>query len=191
MNKKLSNVERKNREVTDEALIKEHLHKLPMGFIASSDNGQPFINSNLFWYSEEEHVIYFHTKKNSNTERVLTANPKTCFSIALMGQLLPHQEALEFSTEYLGIAIFGNTSVVTDHSKIMFLFGKYFQKYFPNSKPAKGFSIEDAAKATMFKLSIDEWSCKMNSKPGYEGAFRYSENLDEAFLNNYQRFLNL
>src|SRR3954469_14558168 len=99
MSDQFPKVKRVNREVSDDQIIKEHLTKMPFGFIASSHNGQPFLNSNLFYYSEEDNIIYFHTVRNSHTENIFRTNTKTCFSIASMGRLLPAREALNFSTE--------------------------------------------------------------------------------------------
>ena len=37
------------------------LNKIKVGHISTRDGNQPFINPTSFWYSKEDHEIYFHS----------------------------------------------------------------------------------------------------------------------------------
>ena len=56
-------VRRHDREVTDESWIRDYLKEAPTGAMATVNEGQPFINSNLFVYDEDAHAIYLHTAR--------------------------------------------------------------------------------------------------------------------------------
>jgi nitroimidazol reductase NimA-like FMN-containing flavoprotein (pyridoxamine 5'-phosphate oxidase superfamily) len=42
-------VKRKDRTVEDEAWVRAMLHRSPVGVLATTQDGQPYINSNLFF----------------------------------------------------------------------------------------------------------------------------------------------
>ena len=189
MKKDLSIVGRKNRELTDEEIIKHHLRNQPFAFIASSRNNQPFINSNLFYYHEADNIIYFHTGRGSNTEKNFRDNSKACFSIAVMGRLLPAKEATDFSTEYLSVVVFGEVSIVTDPPKIIEVLDAYFKKYFPKTDPATAhFTEQEAMGPTVFAIKINEWSCKGNLPTDPHGAFRYRDIANEDYTTSMTNF---
>jgi len=50
-------VRRHDREVTDETWRKALLQRVPIGVLATTYSGQPFLNSNLFVYDEVEHAL--------------------------------------------------------------------------------------------------------------------------------------
>ena len=56
-----NDVRRKDREVADEAWIRDMLRTAPSGVMATARDGQPFVNSNLFAYDADGHCIYMHT----------------------------------------------------------------------------------------------------------------------------------
>jgi nitroimidazol reductase NimA-like FMN-containing flavoprotein (pyridoxamine 5'-phosphate oxidase superfamily) len=189
MEKDLSNVRRKNREITSDAVIKHHLSHQPFAFIASSRNDQPFINSNLFYYDKAANIIYFHTARNSNTEKNFRENSKVCFSIALMGRLLPAKEATDFSSEYLSIVVFGEVSVVTDRAKVVEVLRAYFKKYFPNAYGNNThFTEQEAMGPTVFAIKVNEWSCKGNLPDDPANAFRYRDVADGEYVKQMKNF---
>ena len=98
---------RRDRAVADETWIRELLDKAATGVLATVDNGQPFVNSNLFVYDEAEHVIWTHTAATGRTRDNVDRDARVCFTAYEMGRLLPADEALEFSVEYAGVVAFG------------------------------------------------------------------------------------
>ena len=70
--------------------------------LATVYEGQPFINTNLFVYEEDKHVIYMHTARTGRTRNNVNEEERVCLSVFEMGRLLPDKIALEFSVEYAG-----------------------------------------------------------------------------------------
>lgn len=189
--KTFTNIKRAAKSVEDDSIIIEHLIHFPFGFIAMSVDDQPFLHSNLFYFSPLEEIIYFHTAKGGHTENLISRNNKVCFSTASMGRLLPAKESTNCTTEYLSVTVFGEVVVVHDPVVIMEVFSRYLKKYFPRlrDEDLKPFSLGDASHATLFAIHIREWSCKMNSKPDdYSGAFPYRDNIGGSYGELYHKF---
>lgn len=163
-------VKRKNREIKDELWIKEYLNSARFGVFATCDRNQPLINWNLFIYSEIENAIYFHTSGSGRTRNNIEKNPNLCFSIGNMGEIVFAKKAVNFSVQYQSVIIYGKAEIVKEEKIIMEVFKSYFRKYANNLKEGEDyipFNIEDARKATLFRLEIEEWSGKMNADKNY------------------------
>lgn len=167
--KKLTDVRRKNREIKDEAWIKDYLKNASHGVFATSVDGQPFINWNLFIYNEEENVIYFHTAGRGRTKDNIIQNPKICFSIAEIGNVVKAKKAVDFSMQYKSVVVFGTAKIIEDDEKLMKVMQGFIDKYVTDMKPFdyEPFTLEDAKKATAYELTIDGWSAKRNDDVGH------------------------
>jgi nitroimidazol reductase NimA-like FMN-containing flavoprotein (pyridoxamine 5'-phosphate oxidase superfamily) len=88
-----SNVKRQDRAVPDEAWIREMLHRAAVGVLATTAEGQPSINSNLFVFDDATNAIYLHTAREGRTRANVDQNPRVCFSVSEMGRLLPGASA--------------------------------------------------------------------------------------------------
>lgn len=174
-------VRRNDREVTDEAWIRALLSKAPVGYLATVDGDQPFINSNLFIFDEAAHVIYMHTARKGRTQANIDGaadeRPKVCFTVTEMGRLLPADEALEFSVEYKGVVVFGRGEVITDREEAAEALQKLLNKYAPHLKPGRDYRpiVEEELKRTaVYRISIEEWSGKKKEVAAdFPGAYHY------------------
>jgi uncharacterized protein len=97
--------------------IRAFLHEARVGHIASSRDGQPFINPSTFWFDEQNHKIIFHSNVAGRVRSNIEANPRLCFEASELGQLLPSNVALEFSLQYRSVMVFGTAHLVTDPEK--------------------------------------------------------------------------
>lgn len=92
-NHPLAQVQRQDRAVNDEAWIRAMLHRAPFGVLATADDGQPFVNINLFVFDEPARAIYMHTARTGRTRTNIESNERVCFSVGEMGRLLPGKTA--------------------------------------------------------------------------------------------------
>ncbi len=172
-------VTRKDREVNDEAWIKRLLHRAPMGYLATVQSEQPFINSNLFVYDEAAHAIYLHTAKVGRTRANVEGNARVCFSVTTMGRMLPAPEALEFSVEYAGVVVFGKAQLVDDPAKAAAALQKLLDKYAPHLRPGRDYRPpidEELKRTTVYHIQIEAWSGKRKEvAENFPGAYRYEE----------------
>jgi nitroimidazol reductase NimA-like FMN-containing flavoprotein (pyridoxamine 5'-phosphate oxidase superfamily) len=166
-------IRRKDRILSDDDAIRSFILNSASGIFGFADNNVPYLNPNLYIYSEEENCIYFHTAGPSTVKEIVQKNPQATFVIYEMGRLLPGPRAVDLSVEYTSVVVSGTVQIVTDREKIMSVFQAYIEKYFSELKPGSftAFTIEDALKATMYKLSIGRITAKQNKKPDdYPGA---------------------
>ena len=172
-------VRRRDRAVEDEAWIRAMLHRVPVGALATLHNGQPFINSNLFVYDEEEHCIYMHTARVGRTQANVERERAVCFSVSEMGRLLPAAEALQFSVEFAGVTVFGTATIIDEQEEASYALQRLLDKYAPHLRPGRDYRPivpEELARTAVFRIAIEAWSGKKKQvEPDFPGAFRYED----------------
>jgi nitroimidazol reductase NimA-like FMN-containing flavoprotein (pyridoxamine 5'-phosphate oxidase superfamily) len=162
----------------DDAWIKAFLHAAPFGFMATvGEEGQPFLNSNIFAYDEEQHCIFLHTARTGRTRDNIDAHEKVCFSVAGMGRLLPADEALEFSVEYAGVVIFGTGRVIEDLDEARAGLQMILDRYSPHLKPERdyrGITLEEMKRTATYRIDIEAWSGKQKEEAAdFPGAYDF------------------
>jgi hypothetical protein len=171
-------VRRKDRAVTDEAWIAALLHRAPIGNLATTRDGQPHINANLFVYDEDADAIYMHTARRGQTREDVDANERACFSVSEMGRLLPADTALEFSVEYAGVIVFGSAAIIEDEIEAAYALQLLLDKYAPHLRPDVHYrptTPEELARTSVYRIQIESWSGKKKEvAPDFPGAFTYS-----------------
>lgn len=171
-----SKVRRSDRAVQDEAWIADLLRRAPLGFIATSTDGQPFINSNIFVYDAGAHAIFFHTARRGKTRENVANGAPVCFTVAEMGRLLPADTALEFSVEYNSVVVFGRAALISDEARATAALQALLDKYFAHLTPGKDYRppvTEELKRTSVFRLDIETWSGKMKKVGDFPGAFIY------------------
>src|SRR5262245_59075884 len=179
----LNEVRHPKQVVHDEDWIKALLHRAPVGALATSQGGQPFLNTNLYVYDEAAHAIYMHTAKVGRTRDNIEGGQnhdgeeRVCFSVMEMGRLLPTWEALEFSVEYSGVVIFGRAQIVEDKAEARHGLQILLDKYAPLLRPGRDYRAiadDELGRTSVYRIRIDSWSGKRETAPGdYPGAYPY------------------
>ncbi len=174
-------VKRKDRAVEDETWIREMLHRAAVGVLATAEDGQPYINTNLFVYDQAAGAIYMHTARTGRTRTNVEGNPRVCFSVSEMGRLLPADTSLEMSVEYASVVVFGRASVVADDAEAVRALESLLRKYFPHleyGRDYRSIQPEELARTTVYRIQIEQWSGKRKQvEEGFPGAFLYGQRL--------------
>ena len=143
------------------------------------EDGQPFLNSNLFVYDPEQHCIYLHTHRTGRTRDNLGVAGRVAFSASAMGRLLPAPEALEFSVEYCGVTAFGQGYVVEDVTEAKAALQALLDKYAPHLRPGRDYRAttdEELARTAVFRIDVEAWSGKQKEvEADFPGAFDLPE----------------
>jgi len=172
-------VRRRNREVTDESWIRGFLRRAPMCTVATVHEGQPFLNSNLFLYDEDAHVLYFHSAGEGRTRSNIEANGRVCVSIAEMGRMLTAEKVTDYSVEYASVTVFGTARVVADPEEVRSVLERQLAKYFPHRRAGvdyEPFTDLEASRAAVYRIEIEQWSAKQHKEPAdFPSAFSYRE----------------
>lgn len=162
----------------DEQWIRGLLRASGMGFLATvDDEGQPFLNSNLFVFDEERHCLYLHTHRTGRTRDNVASHDRVAFSVAAMGRLLPAPEALEFSVEYAGAVVFGKGTIVEDPEECRHGLMILLEKYAPHLRYGVDYraTTDDELKRTaVYRIDIEAWSGKQKEvAEDFPGAFDF------------------
>ena len=147
----------------DEEWIVDFLNEAPIGHIATRTDNQPYLTSTLFWYSPEQHEIYFHSNITGHTRSNAERFPEVCFEANKVGKMLPSNLALEFSMQYQSVIAFGKIRIVENEAdKRKFLYG-LIEKYFPGMVSGEHYrpiTDKELKRTSVYAISIEKWSGK-------------------------------
>jgi len=149
----------------DDEWIRAFLKEAKVGYIASSADGQPFINPTMFWLDEENHRIVFHSNAAGRIRSNIESNPKVCLEASELGRFLPSNVALEFSLQFRSVVVFGTVRLVSDPAEARKLLYGLIGKYFPTMTAGKEYReiTEKELRATsIYAVEIESWSGKEN-----------------------------
>jgi nitroimidazol reductase NimA-like FMN-containing flavoprotein (pyridoxamine 5'-phosphate oxidase superfamily) len=171
------NQPRRQDRAKDDTWIAAFLQRVPFGFLATENQGQPFLKPTLFVYDPATHAIYFHGATEGRLPLNLKANPRACFCIAEMGRLLPADTAMEFGVEYASTVAFGAVRVLSDPTEAESALQLLLDRYFPYLKPGEDYrSIipEELNITAVYRMDVEAWSGKEDlSPPDFPGAFQF------------------
>ena len=145
--------------------IRAFLREARIGHIASSMDGQPFINPTMFWLDEANHQIVFHSNVAGRIRSNIESNPKVSLEASERGRFLPSNVALEFSLQFRSVVVFGTARVVTDPDEARRLLYGMIGKYFAAmtaGKEYRGITDKELRATSIYALQIDAWSGKEN-----------------------------
>jgi len=149
----------------DDDWIRSFLHEAQVGHVASSFEGQPFINPTTFWYDEDNHQIAFHSNVAGRIRSNIESNPKVSLEASTLGRLLPSNVALEFSLQFRSVVVFGTARVVTDPDEARPLLYGLIGKYFPKMRAGKEYreiTDKELRATSIYAIEIEAWSGKEN-----------------------------
>lgn len=168
---------RRRDRAKDDTWIRELLRSRPLGTLATVDDGQPFLNPNLFVYDEDRHAIYLHTAALGRTRRNIEGDARVSFAVSEMGRLLPADTALEFSVEYTSAIVFGSGTVVDDPAEARHGLDLLLRKYAPHLQSGRDYrpiTEQELARTAVYRIDVDRWTGKAKSvERDFPGAFEY------------------
>ena len=153
--------------VREDDWIRAFLKEAKVAHIATSRDGQPFLNPTTFWYDEENHRVIFHSNIVGRVRSNIEANPKVCMEASELGKMLPSNVALEFSLQYRSVVIFGAARLVTDPNEARRGLSNLIKKYFPDMTAGKEYrevTDKELKRTSVYAIEIEAWSGKENWK---------------------------
>ena len=154
------------------------LNKIRVGHISTRDGNQPFINPTPFWYSKEDHEIYFHSNAVGRMRFNAENNPETCFECYRSGRLLPSNLALEVSFQYECVIAFGRIRVIKDIDEKRDVLNELLQKYFGEMRSGEDYrpiTDNELKRTSVYGIKIESWS----------GIRNWEERADQAENNEW------
>ena len=151
----------------DDDWIRDFLHRGQIAHIASSWDGQPFINPTTFFYDQTGHRLIFHSNIAGRIRANIEHNPKVCVEVSEMGKLLPSNVALEFSLQYRSVMVFGTAHLIEDNDERISVLHQLIGKYFSGMKLGKDYrpvTEKELRQTSVYEIRIESWSGKENWK---------------------------
>ncbi len=152
----------------DDAWIRAFLKEAQVGHIATSVDGQPFLNPSTFWYDDENHQIVFHSNVAGRIRSNIEANPKVSLEASELGKMLPSNVALEFSLQFRSVVVFGTAKVVTNPDEARRLLYGLISKYFPAMTAGREYreiTDKELRATSIYTIPIEAWSGTENWEP--------------------------
>lgn len=149
----------------DDDWIRAFLREARVGHIATSVDGQPYINPTTFWLDEENHQIVFHSNVAGRIRSNIESNPKVSLEASELGRLLPSNVAVEFSLQFRSVVVFGTARVITDPAEERRLLYGLINKYFPSMTAGKEYreiTDKELRATSIYTIQIESWSGKEN-----------------------------
>ena len=137
------------------------INKIRVGHISTRDGNQPFINPTSFWYSKEDHEVYFHSNAVGRMRFNAENNPETCFECYRSGRLLPSNLALEVSFQYECVIAFGRIRVIKDIDEKRDVLNELLQKYFGEMRSGEDYrpiTDNELKRTSVYGIKIESWS---------------------------------
>jgi uncharacterized protein len=175
----IATVRRQNRAVQDDSWIEAFLERAGACVIGTAADDRAFLNPNTFIFDRPTHTIWFHTAGQGRTRSLIERSDRVTLCVFEMGKLLPGPVVTDFSVEYASVVVFGRATIIDDPARVRLVFNRQMQKYFPHLRAGadyKDFTDEEAAKATVYEMTIDRWSAKLHeAHPDHPGAAPYPQ----------------
>ena len=154
----------RNLEMDDKWII-HFLKEIQVGHFVTLHKDQPFINPSSFWYSSENHEIYFHSNAYGRMRYNAEKQPKASFECFKSGKLLPSNLALEMSFQYECVIAFGTIMVVQEIDEKKEILNGLLKKYFGDMKPDREYRAvtkKELNQTSVYRFIIKNWSGKRN-----------------------------
>lgn len=103
---------RKDKQITDVAIIEEILTKSEVCRIAMIDEGRPYIVPVNYGYANN--VIYIHSAPAGRKMEILKKNNQVCFEIEYASEIIKNEVSCEWSAKYRSVIGYGTIEIVTD-----------------------------------------------------------------------------
>ena len=152
--------------MNDNWIIK-FLNKTQVGHIGITNKNQPFINPTSFWYSKNNHEIYFHSNIIGRMRFNAENSSTVCFECFNSGRLLPSNLALEMSFQYECVMVFGKIRIIKSIDEKKTVLNGLLNKYFHNMKSNKDYrpiTNEELNRTSVYGIKINYWSEKKIGK---------------------------
>jgi nitroimidazol reductase NimA-like FMN-containing flavoprotein (pyridoxamine 5'-phosphate oxidase superfamily) len=172
----------------DDTWIRQFINTAKVGHVATSVDGQPFINTSTFWYDEVGHQIVFHSNVAGRIRSNIEYNPKVSFEASVLGQMLPSNVAIEFSLQYRSVVAFGMAKLVTEPEETRRLLYGLIGKYFPEMKVGQEYreiTDKELRATSVYAIKIEEWSGKENWAERADQSDEWQP-LDEKWFEYYR-----
>lgn len=151
---------KKEREITDPAVLESIMAKAVVCRIGLSLNDIPYVVPVNFGYKGNQ--IYFHSSLEGMKIEILRQNNNICFEMECDVELVPGEAPCDWTTKFYSIIGFGKAHIVEDYSEKLEALGIIMGHYMGTA--SHQFPSEKVNRAAVIRIDIESMTGK---KAGY------------------------
>ena len=151
---------RKDKEITDQQIIKDILTSAIICRIGLSDNNIPYIVPTNFVYHED--FIYIHGAKEGKKLDIIKKNPHVCLEVEEDVDVITSPLPCSFSMRYKSVITEGKASIIEDKKEKMKALDLIIKKY--SDIEIFDLSVEMVADVDVIKISITSMTGKKSAE---------------------------
>jgi nitroimidazol reductase NimA-like FMN-containing flavoprotein (pyridoxamine 5'-phosphate oxidase superfamily) len=148
---------RKDKELTDDTLIKTILEKSAVCRLGMADGDKPYVVPMNFGYRES--ALYFHGALKGRKIDMLKKNPNVCVEFDLVTETLEADQACDWSMKFQSVIAFGSASLLSDAEEKRDALGIIMAHY---SDKAFEFPENKINATAVIKVDIERMTCKQS-----------------------------
>lgn len=147
---------RKNKVISDEAIVKL-LNSERRGVLAvNGDEGYPYAIPVNYCYDETEQKIFFHGARVGHKVDALKSSDKVCFTVYGNEAI----KDLDWAPYMQSVVIFGRCHLMDDVTAADKWLRKFAEKYYPNQESIEEEISESGKAVQMYVIEIEHLSGK-------------------------------
>jgi len=151
---------KKDREITDPALLETIMQKALVCRIGLSLNDVPYVVPVNFGHKDNR--IYFHSSLNGMKIDILSRNNNVCFEMECDVEVVPGEAPCDWTTRYHSIVGFGRAHILGNYSEKLEGLGIIMEHY--TGTVSHEFPEQKVNKAAIVRIDIESMTGK---KLGY------------------------
>jgi len=105
-------VRRKDKEITDESVIRSIIQRASVCRLAMVDGNRPYVVPLCFGY--HDNVLYFHGSLKGRKIEIMQKNPNVCFEMDLVEGPVDSERPCDWSMKYQSVVGFGKAVFIED-----------------------------------------------------------------------------
>ncbi len=138
---------RKEKEITEKAVIEEVLMENDVGRLATAIDGEPYVVPMNYVYYEGK--VVFHSHKDGTKMANIAKNPRVCFEVD-SGEIVKGDKPCDFTWKYRSVIVKGKARMITDPARKLKALQRLSDKYSPGK--GKMLTADDIAKNPQLML---------------------------------------
>ena len=150
---------RKEKEITDRAVIESIILRSSVCRLALSEDSRPYIVPLCFGY--KDNTLYFHSAREGKKLDILSKNNKVCFEFDIDHEIVEAKDACKWGMKYRSVIGYGKASVIDDPESKRRAFNIIMQHYADSSFTYAEAVLKDTV---IIKVEIESMGGK---KSGY------------------------
>jgi nitroimidazol reductase NimA-like FMN-containing flavoprotein (pyridoxamine 5'-phosphate oxidase superfamily) len=154
----MSGMRRKDKEITEKAILDEILRENDVGRLATSVGDQPYVVPINFVYFDGK--VFFHSHKDGTKMRNISKNPRVCFEVD-SGEIWKNEKPCDYAWKYMSVIVRGEANLISEPERRLLVLRRLSDKYAPGKgKMLTAKDLEKNPQLVLVEINVDEMTGK-------------------------------